>query len=135
MVEKVESGGRVLALILRGELGREGAFFYTPPENSIQLGIIQHKQGTEVRPHVHKDVSRLVQGVQEVLHIEYGVVEVDVYAGDGTKVWNTKLSDGDTILFIDGGHGLKVMSDTRILEVKQGPYLGASEDKSWLNPV
>jgi hypothetical protein len=28
-----------------------------------------------------------------------------------------------------GGHGFKVLEPTRIIEVKQGPYLGESRDK------
>jgi hypothetical protein len=134
MMECVESDGRVLALILRGRPVCEGATFYTPPENSIQLGILAHKQGTVIRPHIHKDASRTVRGVQEVLHVECGVIQADFYADDGTKLRSAKLSDGDTILFMNGGHGLKVLSDAKILEVKQGPYLGPNEDKTWLNP-
>jgi hypothetical protein len=38
------------------------------------------------------------------------------------------LNKGYIILLIDGGHGFKMMEDTVIMEIKQGPFVG-TEDK------
>jgi hypothetical protein len=134
-VEKVELQGRLFALILRNGLSCEGARFFTPAENPIQLGILQHKQGTEVGAHVHMESTRTVRGVQEVLHIEYGTVEVAFYSNDGMKVGTRILTVGDTILLLEGGHGFKMIEDAKIVEVKQGPYRGIEEDKRCLDPM
>ncbi len=133
-VERVELQGRLCALILRHQLSCEGTQFFTPPENPIQLGILHHKRGTEVRPHVHVGSMRRIESVQEVLHIEYGVVEAAFYSDDGVKLDSRTLEAGDTILLLDGGHGFKMIEDTRMVEVKQGPYHGIEGDKQCLGP-
>lgn len=132
--ERVELEGRLRALILRRELNCQGARFFTPPENPMQLGILQHERGTEVKPHVHVESPRTIERVQEVLHIEYGVVEAIFYSDKGVRLGSKTLGAGDTILLLDGGHGFRMLEDTRMLEVKQGPYRGREEDKQCLGP-
>ena len=36
---------------------------------------------------------------------------------------------GDTIILLAGGHGFNILEDTKMIEVKQGPYLSQAEDK------
>jgi hypothetical protein len=31
------------------------------------------------------------------------------------------------VIFVDGGHGFRILEDTVLLEVKQGPYTGLEE--------
>jgi hypothetical protein len=44
-------------------------------------------------------------------------------------VAETELCAGDIVLLASGGHGFEVLEDTKIVEVKQGPYDGKSKDK------
>ena len=37
---------------------------------------------------------------------------------------STILHAGDVILLADGGHGFKMLEQSEIIEVKQGPYCG-----------
>lgn len=129
MLEKVELQGQVFALILRHEFSGEGANFLTASDNPIQLGILQHRQGTELKPHVHPDSIRTIKSTQEVLHIEYGKVQADFYDKNGEKVGTCILNRGDTILLLSGGHGFRILEDAKILEIKQGPYHGTEGDK------
>ena len=132
MIEKIESGDEVLALIVRANYGSEGVAFVTPEDNPLQLGILIHRSGAKIRPHVHKESSRVVNEVQEVLHVEYGAVEAEIYESSGRIVANVVLNSGDTILLLSGGHGFNILEDSRIIEVKQGPYVNVKEDKSYL---
>jgi hypothetical protein len=132
-VEKVELQGEVLALILRHELSVEGVNFFTTSDNPIQVGILQHRQGTEIKPHIHRDSTRTIKSVQEVLHIEYGKVEANFYNQRGGKIGSSILNTGDTILLLSGGHGFRILEEAKILEIKQGPYYGVKEDKECLD--
>ena len=127
--EKVEVEGQVFALVLRHGLNIDGVSFFTPPENPFQLGILQHKQGTVIKPHIHRDSLRTISSVQEVLHVDYGKVEVKFYDQGGEGVASCILNSGDTILLLSGGHGFTILEDAKIVEVKQGPYYGVEEDK------
>lgn len=131
-IERFEWNGQLFALILRKNYEPEGVNFITDRDNPIQLGILKHKEGTKIKPHIHRNLTRTTEMVQEVLHIERGRVEVEFYNSSGKKVGDTILSCGDTILLISGGHGFNILEDTKMIEVKQGPYQGVEEDKEYL---
>lgn len=121
-IERVEPQGQLLALILRCGIGEKGAKFFTDSNNPLQIGILQHGQGTELKSHIHRRIIRTIENTQEVLHIEHGEVEVNFYNEGGEKVAQSVLTCGDTILLINGGHGFRILKDAKILEIKQGPY-------------
>ena len=135
MIERVEFGGELFALIVRGSYGEDGAKFVTAQSNPLQLGILRHKQGVQVKPHVHRNTPRMISEVQEVLHVEYGEVEAEFYDARNTKVGGVRLRAGDTALLTSGGHGFLIVEECKMIEVKQGPYLGTAEDKEYLNPA
>ncbi len=129
MVERIEWEGSVLALVMRGKDTVEGVNFVTPLESPLQLGVLQHRAGARIKPHIHRDHVRTIEKLQEVLHIDSGKVEVEFFDNKGNKVAGTILETGDTILLISGGHGFNILENAKIIEVKQGPYFGTSEDK------
>jgi hypothetical protein len=129
VIDRIEWQGLLLALVLHRDDGGEGVNFITPDENTLQLGVMKHKSGVKIKPHVHKNITRNINQVQEVLHIDYGKVEAEFYDGNSKKVVTTILNSGDTIILVSGGHGFNILEDARIIEVKQGPYYGAEDDK------
>lgn len=124
MIEKVERGGKLFAIILRCESEVEGVEFFTPKDNPLQLGLLEHKGGTRIRPHIHKHA-------QEVLCIQRGKMEAVLYNEKGEKIKSVILNTGDTILLLSGGHEFNIQEDSKIVEVKQGPYLGVEKDKEY----
>ena len=132
MVETISVDGITFALVLRRELRTEGVNFYSSKDMSLQLGILNHKQGIKVKPHIHKPTNKIIYNVQEVLHVEYGAVECNFYNSDGEKVKSTIIRDGDTILLVAGGHGFNILEDSKIFEVKQGPYSSVEADKTYI---
>jgi hypothetical protein len=129
MIEKIEYEGKLFALILRHNYEPEGVNFVTSEDSPLQLGLLKHRRGSKVKPHTHKKSHQTIDEVQEVLHIDYGKVEAEFYEGTGRKISSTVLGSGDTILLLSGGHGFNILEDSRIIEVKQGPYLGFERDK------
>ena len=133
MVERVEWNGELFALILRNTYEEEGVNFFTGRDNPFQLGILKHKRGTKIRPHIHKSLPKIINSVQEVLHVEYGKVKAEFYTQGGEKIESRILNPGDTVLLISGGHGFNILQNSKIMEVKQGPYYGTEGDKKQLN--
>jgi cupin fold WbuC family metalloprotein len=130
MIERIEWNGIDLALIIRSPWDTKGVNFVTSNSNPLQVGIMNHPAGTVVKPHQHRTFDRTISETQEVLHIDSGEVEASFYA-DGTDVVEVRtLKSGDTILLLSGGHSFKVLADSKIIEVKQGPYYGTDEDKT-----
>ncbi|HAW19644.1 MAG TPA: hypothetical protein DCX14_05625, partial [Flavobacteriales bacterium] len=69
-------------------------------------------------------VVREVHLTQEVLFIKSGKVRVDFYTSDRSYLKSVALEQGDVILLASGGHGFRMIEDSEIIEVKQGPYCG-----------
>lgn len=122
-----------MALILREKFDKEGVNFVTAEDNPLQVGILKHPQGFKVKPHIHKASSKVISSIQEVLHIEYGKVAARFYDDKGENISSVILDPGDTILLISGGHGFDILEDSKIIEVKQGPYEGVEQDKQRLD--
>jgi cupin fold WbuC family metalloprotein len=129
-VERIEGEGKPIAIIVRNDFNQPGVNFFSPFEFSQQLGILIHPPGHEVKPHVHNLIARDVRVTQEVLFIIEGKIEITLYKENKEFIASLVLTQGDTILLAYGGHGIKILEPSKILEVKQGPYAGM-EDKEF----
>ncbi len=128
MVEEIKSKkGDIIAIIIKHDVDPEGVVFYTPSAFSQQLGLLKHKKGSKIRAHMHLVRAREVKYTQEVLHIKKGKIKVYLYDDERKHIGTRTLHEGDTILLAFGGHGIEVVEDSLILEVKQGPYTDPSE--------
>lgn len=133
MIEKIIHGNLLLAIIIRSTFQKEGIEFFTPISFSQQLGYMNRPKGYIIAPHVHNPVERNVTLTQEVLLIKSGVVRVDFYDDDRNYIESSLLEKGDVILLAAGGHGLEMLENAEMIEIKQGPYCG-DEDKLSFNP-
>ena len=128
-IEHVSKDGEVYAIIARASLARSGFNFVSRPEDSLQLGVNHYPAGGQVKPHVHLPLERQLINTLEVLHIDSGAAALVLYDDEKRPFYETQLVAGDTVILIRGGHGLQIQQETRIIEVKQGPYLGPAKDK------
>jgi hypothetical protein len=131
MVEILENNS---GIIIRNNFKFDGIKFFTKDEDSQQLGYMNRPEGYEVKPHRHNLVPREVHLTQEVLYIKSGKVRVDFYSNNQDYLESRILFPGDVILLSDGGHGFKMLEQSEIIEVKQGPYCG-ERDKVRFQPI
>ena len=124
MVERIMDGEAIIAIIIRSGYSKEGIEFFTPNNFSQQLGYMSRPRGYIVQPHTHKLVERTVSLTQEVLYIKSGKIKVFLYDNDHNFLVDRLVYGGDVILLATGGHGLEVIEDAEIVEIKQGPYSG-----------
>ena len=122
MIEEIKYAEHPLAIIIRAGFNKEGIEFFTPGDYSQQLGYMNRPEGYEIPPHVHNKVERKVTLTQEVLFIKSGKVRVDFYDEEKNYLESRVLLKGDIILLATGGHGFKMLEQSEIVEVKQGPY-------------
>jgi hypothetical protein len=123
-VEEIRDGNSIVAVIIRASFNEPGIRFFSEDDFSQQLGFIRYPAGHKVMPHVHNEVPREVVYTQETLFIRNGRCRIDLYRDDHTPLTSRTLGPGDVILLAAGGHGLEVLEDCSIIEVKQGPYAG-----------
>ena len=130
MIETIAHGGVVLAYIARGVAGFPSeTTFLTPVECNMQVGHVVYPSGGEIPRHAHLPVERHLSSGTEVLVIQRGRCEVDVYSEDRRLVATRELALGDILISVSGGHGFRVLEDLVLLEIKQGPYPGKAAEK------
>ena len=134
MTEIIKYKDNILAIVIRANFKSDGIKFFTPEDFSQQLGYMNRPKNYVIEPHLHNSVDRSVKLMKEVLYIKSGKVRVDFYDDKKNYVESRILNQGDVILLAMGGHGFKMIEQTEIIEVKQGPYV-EDEDKTRFESV
>ena len=133
-VEKIYNGKQFLGLIIRKDYHDSGIQFLTGDDSPQQIGYMNRAKDYVIAPHVHNAVPRTIELTQEVLIIQRGKVRVDYY-DDNKKYLESRIAnEGDIVYLGYGGHGFKMLEDSEIVEIKQGPYCGA-QDKVRFEPI
>lgn len=127
-VERIGYGNEVLCLIIRREPHPEKTTFFTSAEANLQVGKIVYPAGGEIPRHTHRKIVREVTDTSEVLIVESGRMMMDIYTCDRERLSSHELATGDIVVLLRGGHGFRLLEDTILVEVKQGPYR-AEQDK------
>lgn len=125
--ETITHAGQVLCIIVRANPLPKTTTFYTPDAFNLQVGKIVYAANTEIPRHTHRRVSRTVMGTSEVIVLQKGKAILDLYDDARALVASREMSVGDVVALVSGGHGFRVLEDTVLVEVKQGPYSGVQE--------
>lgn len=131
-MEKVhDKKGKLLALKVSPSQWKEGLDFITKDEEFIQVGTWNYDKGKVLDRHFHNTVKRSSHLTQECVVVMSGSMLVDIYDDEQTFVCSKTLAAGDFAVFLSGGHGYEIQEDmTRIIETKNGPFLGVDLDKT-----
>jgi hypothetical protein len=130
-VEIIGSHAKPLAIVIRASASVESIQFFSPRDFPQQIGLMSRPSGYEVPLHVHNFQKREINTTQEVLFVRSGKCLVRIFDTSSGFDWEIVLNSGDVILLASGAHGITMLENTEILEVKQGPY-SELEDKTLL---
>jgi hypothetical protein len=133
MIEHIEYNGIKYAEILWANVRVDKTTFFSPPESSFQFGLLAHKAGFLEPPHYHQASTRIINDLQQMFFVQWGVVIVELYSDGGEKLREVTLKAGDAIVLIHGVHAIRVVEDMQCISVKQGPFLGDENDKVFIN--
>ena len=128
-VETIEHNGTKYAEIIWSGTSVSTTRFFSPADSSFQFGLLAHEAGFVEAAHYHKPVERTINDLQQMFVVQRGVVAVDFFDEDGKHFREVVLRAGDGILLIHGTHSVRVLEDMQCISVKQGPFLGADNDK------
>jgi hypothetical protein len=130
-VIEVKEGDLILARHIPANVAwREGLNFFSPDEDFIQVGTWGYGSGKKLKAHIHNKVSREVLWTQEVLFVRNGRLRANIFDTKQNKVAELNVEAGDVIILLRGGHGYEILEDgTQVMEIKNGPYVGADADR------
>ncbi len=130
-ITRVINGTETYALFVRGTVETQAAKFLTEPTDPLQAGVMERPKGFVVQPHSHPYTERRIAQTSEFLHIQKGKIAVTVFDDDWKQLAQETFEAGDFLIFFRGGHQVEMLEDTRMIEVKQGPYIGDAASKSF----
>lgn len=118
----VLDGGQERARVVPAQFTPTKSTFVTPGDFQQQLGYIVYAAGEEIRRHRHRPIVRTVVGTNEVVLVRSGRCVVEFFGDTAQLVAAIEVTTGDVVVFVSGGHGFRMIEDTILIEIKQGPY-------------
>ena len=117
-----DTSNNLLAIVIRNNDITQGKNFVTNNDNEFQLATFSLDKGEVIERHFHPDQERAIRHTSEVLVLIEGEMEIEIYDNDLNLIDEIHLFKNDTIGFFGGGHGIKLSTKCRFIEVKQGPF-------------
>ena len=108
--------------------------FHYPARGETTGRFIVYPKDSAIPRHIHRPLERHIIGMAEVLVVRSGHCQIEIYDEQKSLVTTRDLYKNDVVLMVGGGHGFQIKEDTVLLEIKQGPYLGA-DDKELQNHI
>jgi hypothetical protein len=115
------------SIIIRREYIPTETSFVTNPDLAQQVGFVVYPTGGVIKRHIHKNVDRQNISSSEALIVRQGRLEIDIYDQNKSLLATRELQAGDFVLMVSGGHGFRILEAAILLEIKLGPYAGASD--------
>jgi len=129
-IREIKKNNIVLARYIPSSSWNTGLTFFSKDKEYIQVGTWKYEKGKELLAHIHNRVERKINRTQEVLFIRKGKIEASIYDLKGKLVKKIYAGSGDILVLLNSGHGYKILEDdTQVIEIKNGPYLGAEIDR------
>lgn len=122
-----------IAFILASSPVESGIRFYNDENDSLQIGSMRRPTGYFIESHIHNPVPRTIEYTKEVLFIKSGIVKISFYSNSKKYLCEHTLRVGDFVFLGYGGHGLEIIEEAEIIEIKQGPYVGDADKTRFIN--
>lgn len=134
MIEYVQRDGAVLGIIIPPDVYTlSETHFPTQSHEFLQAGVLNWSAGRIVEPHWHPPRTRIVSQTQEALFVRRGEIRIEFYDNERRYVTFRRVGAGTVVVLLSGGHGLRAITDSEIVEIKQGPY-NSEKDKVHILP-
>jgi len=118
-----DKNNKLLAMIFTPGDYKNEKHFLTEDSNEFQIAQFNLDEATEIKRHIHKDQERKINKTSEVIIVNEGSLELEIYDEELKLVTKEIVNQGQVIALFNGGHGFKTLSKSKFLEVKQGPYV------------
>ena len=112
---------------------QEGLEFITEDSAYIQVGTWNYTKGKVLDAHYHNKFERESLITQEVVFVIKGKVTCNLYTESGDFIESIEINQNQLIIQYEGVHEYEINEDTKVLEIKNGPYLGPEKDRTRVN--
>tara|TARA_Y100000996_G_C22293269_1_gene548996 strand:+ start:320 stop:712 length:393 start_codon:yes stop_codon:yes gene_type:complete len=124
-----DKNDNLLAYVIKKNDQKKGKNFYTDSSEEFQLASFDLDESDEILRHIHISQERTIKKTSEAIFLQEGSLTFSIYDKELKLISEVTLDEGDVILLIEGGHGVKINGNAKFLEVKQGPYIENNDKK------
>jgi hypothetical protein len=121
--------GELYAVLACAKDVKEGTEWFGEKYEPLQASRMQYSAGSEFRIHKHILNPRTIKFTQEAFIVIKGKIEVGIYDDNCVMIGRLEAWEGEAIFVYRGGHGVKILEDSLLYEVKAGQFSAVSEDK------
>ena len=111
----------------------EGLDFFTSDDSFLQVGTCNYKKGKILDAHSHNTFERNSYLTQEVVLVIEGSIVCNLYTTEGEFITSEEINKGQLIIQYQGVHEYEIKKDSKVLEIKNGPYFGPEKDRTRIN--
>ncbi len=105
---------------------QKGTIPITDPKEYLQMVTLNHPRGTILKAHLHTPKKRITYQLQECLIVKKGKILISLFGQDKKFIKKLYLTQGQAFILFSGGIEIKMISNSEIFELKNGPFI---EDK------
>lgn len=104
--------------------------FYSDNSEFLQVGTWNYDNGVTLQRHIHNILPRQINRTNELIVVMNGRIRLDLYSIEKEFIRSFELKSYDVAILMECGHGYEILEDnTKVLEVKNGPYFGPDLDR------
>lgn len=113
----------------------QGLTPYSDDCDYVQVLSWEYAAGKQLQSHRHLRAPRTTTHTQEAIVVLSGRVQATIFDRNRSVAGQCEVGSKEALVLLSGGHGYEILEDnTRILEIKNGPYPGADVDRERLDP-
>ena len=131
MTKEYKHHGELIAII--GDMNDipRGRSFYENGKCPLEWGTFWYNYGEKAQAHIHKVRKRIPEHKTiEFLYVHQGKVKLHLYTNDKELIDDVMLRSGNFACLYSGGHSFEILkANTKMVEIKNGAFVGAEEDK------
>jgi ASC-1-like (ASCH) protein len=102
----------------------------TDANKFLQVSFLNLRKKYKFKPHAHLKNLKKTDISSEAWIVMSGKLKVSFYDIDNSKVFDDILQSGDISILFEGGHSFEPLTEnTKIFEIKNGPYMGPIKEK------
>lgn len=121
-IDKLIFNKKCYAYIIRKFNFRNKYNFITNYNEPLQLGTFNMNNGDNTKKHYHMLNRRIIKKTSEFLYVISGYMTIKFYSKKNKLLNYSKIKKGGSVLIFDNAHELFYGPNTKILEIKMGPY-------------
>jgi CRP-like cAMP-binding protein len=129
LIEKFYYHKKLYAYVIHGNDFEEKVSFFSADEDFLQVGMHNRLKNENIKAHYHQFSKTEVDSLEEVVLVLSGKLKVSFFDDSGKKINSKILLAGDILVQLSLGHAFEFLEDSRLFEVKQGPFFKLKQKK------